>query len=79
MAKETPKQKSYYDVKVECLLPATLTYRVLADDAYQAAELIKGKSPISVKHRLVGKKDIKLTVYDAGSSMIRFIKSLVGF
>ena len=72
------KAKLYYDVKVECMLPATLTYRVLADDPRQAAELIRGMSPIGVKHRLVGKKDIKLTVYDAGCSMIRWMKNLLG-
>ncbi len=72
------KQKLYYDVKVECMLPATLTYRVLAEDAQQAAELIKGMSPNSVKHRLIGKKNIKLTVYEAGTSMIKWMKNLLG-
>lgn len=72
------KPKFYYDVKVECMLPATLTYRVLAEDAQQAAELIRGMSPTGVKHRLIGKKDIKLTVYDAGSSMIKWMKNLLG-
>ncbi len=72
------KQKLYYDVKVECMLPATLTYRVLAEDAQQAAELIKGMSPTGVKHRLIGKKDIKLTVYEAGTSMIKWMKNLLG-
>lgn len=72
------KEKKWFDIRIECMLPATLTYRILAEDAQQAAELIKNKSPNSIKHRLIGKKDIKLTVYDAGSSMIRFIKNLVG-
>jgi len=72
------KAKLYYDVKVECMLPATLTYRVLAEDAQQAAELIKGLNPTSVKHRLLGKKDIKLSVYDAGSTMLRWMKNLIG-
>jgi hypothetical protein len=72
------KEKHYYDVKVECMLPATVTYRVLAEDPIQATELIKGQAPIGVKHRLAGKKDIKLTVYDASSSMIRYVKNLLG-
>ena len=71
------KAKLYYDVKVECMLPATLTYRVLAEDAQQAAELIRGLSPTSVKHRLIGRKEIKLSVYDAGSSMLRWMKNLL--
>ncbi len=78
MEKSPPiKPKFYYDVKVECMLPATVTYRVLAEDAQQAAEMIKGMSPVGVKHRLVGKKDIKLSVYDAGSSMLRWMKNLL--
>jgi hypothetical protein len=77
---QTPviKPKHYYDVKVECMLPATVTYRVLAEDPQQAAELIRGLSPIGVKHRLHGKKDIKLSVYDAGSSMLRWMKNILG-
>lgn len=73
-----PKPKHYYDVKVECMLPATLVYRVLAEDAHQAAYLIRGKSPNSVQHRLSGRKELTLKVYDASSSMMRFMKKLLG-
>jgi hypothetical protein len=73
-----PKVKHYYDVKVECMLPATLTYRVLAEDEFEAAKLIKGKSPNSVQHKLIGRKELILKVYDAGSSMMRFMKKLLG-
>lgn len=78
--KQSPpiKPKFYYDVKVECLLPATLTYRVLAETPEQAAEMIKGMSPTGVKHRLIGKKDLKLSVYDAGSTFLKWIKHLAG-
>jgi hypothetical protein len=72
------KDKHYYDVKVECMLPATLTFRVLAEDPIQAAELIKGMSPVGVKHRLIGRKDHKLSVYEAGSSMLKWMKNLLG-
>lgn len=72
------KDKKYFDVKVETMLPATVTYRILAEDAQQASDLIRYQNPISVKYRLLGKKDIKLTVYDAGSTMIRFIRNLIG-
>lgn len=71
-----PKPKYYYDVKVECMLPATLTYRVLAEDAHQAAELIKNLQPTSVKHKLIGRRENKLSVYDAGSTMLKFVKNL---
>jgi hypothetical protein len=73
-----PKPKFYYDVKVEVMLPATLTYKILAEDATQAVELIKGKQPNSINHKLIGRKELRLKVYDAGSSMIRLIKELFG-
>jgi hypothetical protein len=73
-----PKPKYYYDVKVECMLPAILTYRVLAEDPQQAAELIRGKSPNTVKHQLIGRKELMLKVYDASGCMIRFMKRLMG-
>lgn len=73
-----PKQLTYYDVKVEALLPATLVFRVLAEDAHQASEMIKNKQPNTVKYRLPGRKDIKLVVYDAGCTVIKFMKNLTG-
>ena len=73
-----PPALYYFDVKVESMLPATLTYRVLAEDAHQASEKIRGLQPNSVQHRLIGRKDHKLTVYDAGSTMIKFVKRLLG-
>lgn len=75
---ETVKPKVYYDVKVECLLPATLLYRVLAEDPEQAIELAKKMPPSGVQYKIVGKKELKIRVYDAGSTMIRFIKNLLG-
>jgi hypothetical protein len=73
-----PKPKFYYDVKVEVMLPAVLTYRVLAEDAQKAADMIRNIQPTSVKHKLIGKKEIKLTVYDAGCTVIKFMKNLFG-
>lgn len=77
MAKDDKlKEKKYFEVRVTAMLPATLTYRVLAESPEQAAELIKRVSPNSVKHSLIGKRDLKLMVYDAGSVILRFIKNL---
>jgi hypothetical protein len=39
--------------------------------------LIKGKSPNGVQHKLIGRKELKVLVYDAGSTMIKFIKKLL--
>jgi hypothetical protein len=73
-----PPPKFYYDVKVECMLPAALTYRVYAETPQQAAEMIRGLTPTTVKHRLIGRKEIKLIVYDAGCTMMKFVKNLFG-
>lgn len=70
------KKLSYYDVKIETLLPATLTYKVLAESADEASELIKSKQPNQVSYKLIGKRDLKMTIYDMGSSIIRFMKRL---
>jgi hypothetical protein len=77
-SKNWPKEKLWYDVKLECLLPATLTFRILAEDASQALELIKGKSPNSVQHKLAGRRDLVAKVYDAGSMMMRHMKRPLG-
>jgi len=75
---EQPPVLHYFDVKVECMLPATLTYRVLAEDAQQAVEKTKGLQPNSVQHKLIGRKELKIRVYDAGSSILKWMKNLMG-
>jgi len=70
-----PKVKSYYDVKVECMVPITLIYKVLADDEQEALELFSKKTPTQMKPNLLLKKIIKATVYTSGSSMIKFVKN----
>jgi len=73
-----PKPKFYYDVKVEVMLPAILTYRVLAEDPEKAAAMIKGMHPTSIKHRLIGRKELKLIVYEAGCTVIKYMRNLFG-
>lgn len=75
-----PPPKYYYDIKVEALVPAILTFRVLAENAEKAAEQLKGKSlsPNSVQYKLAGRRESKLTVFEAGTNMIRFILNLFG-
>ena len=68
-------QKKYYDVKLEALVPCTITYRVYADDEHDALTQIGKKAPTNVKPNVNLKRDIKATVYDAGSSIIRFAKT----
>lgn len=72
------KTKSYFDVKVEATLPATLVFRVYAETAEEAAEQVKNMNPRSVQYRLNSRKNLKLVVYDAGCSVIKFTKNLIG-
>lgn len=73
--KDTPKQKQYFEIKLEALVPTILIYRIYADDEQDAIAQMNKKSPMSVRPNIIQKRDIKATVYDAGSSMIKFIKS----
>lgn len=68
----------YYEVRVDCMLPATLTYKVLAETPEQAAEMIKNMQPIGVNHKLHGRKELLLKVYLSGTSMLKFMKKMLG-
>lgn len=70
------EDKKYYDIKVEVMLPATLSYRIYAENPEKAIELLKNSQP-HVKYRLNQKRDLKIFVYEAGSSIIQFIKNFV--
>lgn len=67
----------YYDVKLEVKLPATITYRILAESPEKAFELSKRATPTGVKYNIAHKLDIKAIVYDSGTTMIRFIKNFI--
>ena len=60
---------------METLCPCLITYRVYAEDEHDAIIQIKGKQPTNVRPNVALKRDIKATVYDAGSSFIRLVKS----
>jgi hypothetical protein len=77
MSKETVKPivKTYFDIKLEVMAPITLTYRVLAEDEKDALDQIKNKSPNNMKPNLSMKRLLKATVYTAGSTMVKLVKS----
>jgi hypothetical protein len=70
-----PKQKKYYDIRLDALVPCTITYRVYADDEHDALNELKKKAPSSVKPNISQKRDIKAMIYDAGSSILRLTKT----
>ena len=73
--KPVVKQKKYYDIKLEATVPCMITYRVLADDEQDAIAQMKWKAPTGVRPDVSRKRDIKATVYDSGSAIIRFAKT----
>ena len=76
MTEKKPIKKQYYDVIIEITSPITIKYRVYAEDAKQAAELVeKGRvsSPSFVsKPKIQLGKIHNLVVYLAGSVMKLF-------
>jgi hypothetical protein len=71
------KQKKYYTVEVECLIPAVAKYRVLVDeDDYDKAVLGTIKIVPSETPRLqLGRmKRLSAKVYEYGTNMMKFIK-----
>jgi hypothetical protein len=73
--KLTQPVKQFFDIKLEALIPTTLTYRVFAETEQEALELIKKKAPNGMKPNLSLKRLIKATVYTAGSSMVKLTKN----
>lgn len=78
MEKQKIPEKKYYTIKIDTLLPAELIFKVYAEDEYEAVELVKKMTPTNVKYRLNARKDIKMTIFDFGTSIIRLVKNLVG-
>lgn len=70
-----PKQKKYYDIKLECTMPVLLTYRVLADDEHDALIQMKRQAPSDLRPNISQKRDIKATIRESGSSIIKHIKN----
>jgi hypothetical protein len=68
---EKPKQKTYWDVKVETICPVLITYRVYAEDEDTALQEIKRRPPTSIRPNIAQKRDIKATIYNAGSLLIK--------
>jgi len=74
--KEKIPEKFYFDIKLECMVPTTITYRVFAESPEKALELINYQNPTGVKHKIAAKKDLKMIVYDAGTLMIKLVKNV---
>jgi hypothetical protein len=76
--KKTAQQMQQYDVKIETMVPAELTFRVTAKSPEEAVQKAKLAQPRNVQYKMPARKDRKASVYDAGMSIIRLVKNLVG-
>lgn len=72
------KVQKYYDVKVETLVPATITYSILAEDPEQAMEKYERSDlPIfEIKYHLVKRQENVASVYDKGTINLRLKKKV---
>ena len=69
------KEKKYYKVTVECLVPATLTFKVYAESAEKALEEFSKGSPNDFKPQVAKRKNIKASVYEYGYSNLLAAKN----
>lgn len=69
--------KLYYDVKVEFLIPTTITYRVSAANENEALKEIEKISArkMSQQQHLNRKIKLKATVYKPSSNMVKLSKN----
>ena len=74
---EKPKEKKFYTVEIECLIPATVKYRVLVEDgeyekAIQESVKVMPMGPPSLK--LARMKRLSAKVYSWGTNMLRHMR-----
>lgn len=69
------KQKIYYDVKIEAIVPCILTHRILAEDENTALEIAMKQPPNNIKPNGRPRNFIKATVYNAGSLLVKLTRS----
>ena len=71
------KTLKQYDIKIDYLVPTTVTYKVTAENEHEALKQVD-KIPASrshVKHNLQRKIKLKAKVFQAGTSIVRFTKT----
>jgi hypothetical protein len=75
---QNSNKEQYFDVKIETMVPAILTFRIYSKSPEEAIQKSKTATPTNVQYKLPAKCDKKVSVYNAGQSIVRLIKNLVG-
>jgi hypothetical protein len=68
-------EKKFFDVKLDALVPCTITYRVFAENENDALLNIDKQTPRNVKPDIRRKRNIKATVYDSGTNNVKITKA----
>ena len=66
-----------YDIKIDYLVPTTITYKVSAENEHEALKQVE-KIPVSrshIKHNLQRKIKIKAKVFQASTSIVKYTKT----
>jgi hypothetical protein len=74
---EKPKEKRFYTVEIECLIPAVVKYRVLIDEDEHEKAVLESFKTLPMERpsfRLLQMKRIVARVYDWGTNMLRYTK-----
>lgn len=77
MADKVASINKQYDIKIDYLVPTTITYRVSAENEHEAMKAVD-KIPASrshVKHNLQRKIKLKAKVFQSGTSIVKFTKT----
>lgn len=75
--KSSKPEKQWYSVKLEVMVPAEITYRILATDESEAIQLSLKQSPSEPpRFRLPQMKRLSAKVYKAGTSLLKLSKKL---
>jgi len=74
---EAPKQQ-YYTVKIEAMVPCTMTFKILATSPQEAITKARKTKPHNIIHQLNGRRDLKASVYKFGYSIIELVMNLIG-
>jgi hypothetical protein len=78
-APKTPApENQWYEVRVECQVPATAIFRVYAKDPEDALNRAKNASPSGIKYKLAGRRNLKATVIEVGTAIAKLVKTLSG-
>jgi hypothetical protein len=65
-----------YEIKIEADVPSILTYRITAESPEKALERALKSQPSGVRPNLARRRNLKASVVEAGTSIIRLVRDL---